>query len=124
MEINYTELVTNAITVECAKDTHANAHAPIYQVNTQVTHWNITSVTINGVAIVEWANNLANDRCWVNLDFSGMTYRFNTKKAATQQIIDFMVELLENSNTDNDRYAWEDEIEFYNNLVNSFKGSN
>jgi hypothetical protein len=117
----HTELVTNAIIVECVKGTHAHENlSPEHQVNAQIAHWNISSITINGVEITEWAASLVQENQWVNIDLLGMTDRFKTKKAATQRVVEFMVELLDNSDTTSDPHAWEDEIEFYNKLIASF----
>ena len=117
----HTELVTNAIVVECVKGTHAHANlSPQHQVNEQVTHWNISTITINGVEITEWAASLSQGSQWVNIDLLGMSDQFKTKKAATQRVVEFMTELLDNSDPSDDPYAWDEDIEFYNNLIASF----
>ena len=117
----HTELVTNAVVVECVKGTHAHTNlSPEHQVNAQVAHWNISTITINGVEITEWATSLSQGSQWVNIDLLGMSDWFKTKKEATQRVVEFMTELLDNSDPSGDPYAWDEDIEFYNNLIASF----
>ena len=80
METNYHQISTNAIIIECVKNTHDNLHAPVYQVNTQVSHWNISAVNINGTPIADWCAQFQLDA----QDLFGhyFTNPFKTKKQA------------------------------------------
>lgn len=78
--MNYAELATNAITIECVKSAHENSHAPVYQVNTKVSHWNISAVNINGAPIADWCEQFGVDLQEVFGHY--FTARFNTKKSA------------------------------------------
>lgn len=84
METNYLELATNAITIECVKNTHHNQHAPVHQVNTQVSHWTISAVNINGIALADWCEQFSID---ANALRHMMTGQHKTKKAALQEAI-------------------------------------
>jgi hypothetical protein len=86
MSTNYHEIATNAIAIECVKNTHNNSHAPAYQVNTQVSHWNISAVNINGTPIADWCAQFELDA--QDLFSHYFTNPFKTKKQATAWAIE------------------------------------
>ena len=80
MENNYRQIAAHAIAIECVKNTHDNQHAPVNQVNTQVSHWNISQVNINGTPIAEWCAQF--DLDLQELFGHYFTNPFKTKKQA------------------------------------------
>lgn len=89
---NYIDIATNAITIECVKNTHANSHAPVYQVNAQVAHWTISAVNINGIALADWCEQFSVD---ADAFRYLMTGKHRTKKAALQEVIADFARFLE-----------------------------
>jgi hypothetical protein len=122
METNYQQIATNAITIECVKNTHDNQHAPVYQVNTQVSHWNISAVNINGTPIADWCAQFQLD----SQDLFGhyFTNPFKTKKQALSWAVETFADFVATIDPEENWNCTEEVIDACTAAFTSIKGGN
>lgn len=120
--MNYAELATNAITIECVKNTHDNQHAPVYQTNAQVSHWNISAVNINGTPIADWCAQFGVD---VEEQFGHyFTNPFKTKKQALAWAVETFADFIQSIDPEENWFRTEEVIDACTAAFTSIKGGN
>ena len=119
---DYTAIATNAITIDCVKNTHDNQHAPVYQTNAQVSHWNISAVNINGTPVADWCAQFGIDaeECFGHY----FTNPFKTKKQALAWAVETFADFTASVDPEENWFRTEEVIDQCAAAFTSIKGGN
>ena len=116
-----TELIANALTVECEKRTRENHYAPAvvakYQQNNTQTDWWIAQLHINGTPIREWCTT-------VGLDCESLPILeqpFKSKTQAKRTMVEFYADRLEWWSPSADGYDSDEYLTRWDTIVASLK---
>jgi hypothetical protein len=108
MEINHSQLATNAITVECVKTQRENHFAPAvvakYNQSNVQHDWHISIVRINGVEASEWFTSLGLPADILRIP----TCPFKTKKSAAAEMAEALTRVLDIAAPE---WDWQDETD-------------